>query len=104
VFHSAHCLRFQPSVYYALMGFREEWRGLAERLNQRLIRALDIASILLLDAVILLIGYGLLKLVDSLTDSGNSYFSVAVEISGGTFLLLYLVFIVRDLWDFLQSS
>lgn len=86
------------------MGFREDWRSFAERLNKRLIRALDIASILILDAVILLIGYGLLWLVDSLTYSGNSYFSVAVEVSGGTFLLLYLVFVVGDLWDFLRPS
>lgn len=86
------------------MALREEWYHLGERLNWRLVRTLDIASILLLDAVILLFGYGLIWLVETLTDSGNSYFAVAIEISGGTFLLLYLVFVVGDLWEFLRSS
>lgn len=86
------------------MALREEWRHLSERLNRRLVRTVDIASILLLDAVILLFGYGLIWLVETWTDSGNSYVAVAVEISGGTFLLLYLVFVVGDLWEFLRSS
>jgi len=86
------------------MALREEWSHLSERLNRRLVRTVDIASILLLDSVILLFGYGLIWLVESWTDPRNSYFAVATEVSGGTFLLLYLVFVVGDLWEFLRSS
>ncbi|RMH19494.1 MAG: hypothetical protein D6696_10445 [Acidobacteria bacterium] len=81
-----------------------EWRGLGGRLERRLIRAIDVVSILVVDAIILLFGYGLHWVIEKTTTTDSLLFSVARDISHGTFLLLYLVWVGWDFFDFLKGS
>ncbi len=81
----------------------DSWRDLGQRLRRRLIRTLDVASILLLDSVVLIFGHLLIWVSDATTSSQNKFFVLAKEISHGTFILLYLAWIVWDLWEFLRQ-
>jgi hypothetical protein len=81
-----------------------EWTDLQGRLKRRLIRAVDVASILLFDLVFLLLGYLLTWIVEITTNEGDAILDLARNISHGTFLLLYLVWVVLDLVEFFRDE
>jgi len=83
---------------------RQTWTDLGMRVEKRIISALDVASILLLDSVILLLGFLVVKGAERLADPPNRFFDVVVQISHGAFLLLYLAFAGRHLWEFIKSD
>jgi hypothetical protein len=78
-----------------------EWRGLWERIQRRVIRAADVLSIMALDAVILIFAYIVVRLVGDLAGSGNRFYDAARIVSAAVFLVLYLVWVAVDLWEFL---
>jgi threonine/homoserine/homoserine lactone efflux protein len=83
---------------------RQAWGELGIRLEARLIRSVDLASILFFDAVILLFGYLVIWGVDAVADQENQFFRVAKMISHGAFVLLYLFWVAYDSWEFWQES
>jgi hypothetical protein len=81
---------------------RPEWQQLGLRLEKRLVRTIDVISILLLDAVLLALGYAVIRSAEALSGSGNRYFEVARTMSGMLFLLLYLVMVIYDFKEFVK--
>ncbi len=81
-----------------------EWPDLGRRLKGRLIRVIDVVSILLFDLVVLLLGYLLTWIVETTTTEGDVLLDLARAISHGTFLLLYLVWVVFDLVEFFRHE
>lgn len=79
---------------------RSEWRQFLARVEKRLIRMLDVITILVCDSVIMAGGYGLIRIAEALSGSGNEFFNAARHISAGVFLLLYLVWLYIDLTEF----
>ena len=62
------------------------------------------ASILVFDLVFLLLGYLLTWIVEVTTTEGDALLDMARAISHGTFLLLYLVWVVLDLLEFFRDE
>lgn len=86
-----------------------KWEELGERLQQRLITAIDLLSILISDAVILTAGYFLLALVSwatskPLKDGEAAFFEMAHGISAGLFLLLYVVLVAFHVQEFVSGQ
>lgn len=81
---------------------RPEWQQLVLRLERRLVRTIDVISILAMDAVLLGFGYLVIRGAEALSGSGNKFFDAARVVSAGLFLLLYLVMVAYDFWDFLK--
>jgi hypothetical protein len=79
----------------------KEWTALGSRIELRLIRVIDIFSILLSDTVVIVIGYGVSFVVQRLSNPGSMFFSFAKRLSEGLFLLLYTAMVCKDLWEFL---
>jgi hypothetical protein len=82
-----------------------DWRALWNRVQLRLITALDVVSILICDAVILGAGYVIINLTEHLDGSRWSprvlaFFETARSLSAGLFLLLYVVVVGFHLWRF----
>ncbi len=82
----------------------QEWHELGQRFLRRVIRTLDVITILSLDSVILAFGYVLIRAAAALSGTGSRFFEAAREVSAGLFLLLYLVWIFFDLRDFLKGG
>ena len=78
----------------------KDFGALRERLKHRLIRSVDISSILILDAVILLLGYGLIKFVHLVAVDGTELFQMTEVVSEGAFLLVYVAWVAWDLLEF----
>ena len=85
------------------------WEHFGERVRERGISVLDTLvvvisdllrafSIIIADASILLLGYGVTRFLDRHSDPNNRFFGNVRYVSLGAFLLLYLVFIGRHLW------
>jgi hypothetical protein len=79
-----------------------EWRRLWQRVQRRAIRALDVLSILALDAILLVFSYLVVRIVEALTGSGNRFYDAARAVSGVVLLVLYLAWVGNDLWEFLR--
>jgi len=86
------------------MPIADEWRELWGRIQRRMIRAGDVLSILALDAAILAFAYLIVRLVGALAGSGNRVYDAARTVSAGVFLVLYLVWVAGDVWDFLRRK
>ena len=82
----------------------KEWSEFADRLRHRTIRVLTVVSILLFDAAILGVGYVVIRLASLLSSSGNQFFEFAREASAAVFLLLYLVWVIYDLYDWMRND
>jgi hypothetical protein len=82
----------------------QDWLNFLNRLKRRLIRVLDVLSVMVFDGVILGIGYALVRVAETLTGSGSGFFEAARKISSGVFLLLYVTWVGFDIWDFLKDS
>lgn len=77
--------------------------ALGARFKLRLIRTLDIGGALVLDAVVLVIGFVIIYLTDRLGgDHSNSFFTAARMISHGFFVVAYLVLVAGDLIESLR--
>ncbi|MGA9566985.1 MAG: hypothetical protein WBS19_15800 [Candidatus Korobacteraceae bacterium] len=83
---------------------RQAWTDFGLRVEKRIVSALDVASILVLDAVILLLGFLVIKGAEKVADPPNAFFDVVVQVSHGAFLLLYVAFAGRHLWEFIKSE
>jgi hypothetical protein len=81
-----------------------DWTDLAERLRKRFIRVLDILSILACDLVVIAIGYGVIVIAKTLSSPDSAFFNVAKQISEGVFLILYVVMVSMDCWEFLRRE
>lgn len=79
-----------------------EWRELWERIQRRMVRAADVLSILLLDAILLVFAYLVVSIVEALAGSGNKFYDAARQVSAVVFLVLYLAWVGNDVWDFLK--
>jgi hypothetical protein len=77
-----------------------EFDALLERVKQRLIRVLDVVSILVLDFVMIGLGYLLVRIAGHFANSGSRTFDAARKFSEGLFLLMYLAWVWFDLWDY----
>jgi hypothetical protein len=81
-----------------------EWQRFAEREVRRFIRALDVVSIMSFDSVLVSVGYGFIKLASHFGGSGSQAFEVARKVSEAAFLLIYVAWVIFDLYDFLQEE
>jgi hypothetical protein len=81
-----------------------DFRLLGGRLRKRIIRVLDVVSILVLDSAMIGVGYGLERLLGHLDRSGSKSFEAARKFSEGLFLLMYLAWVVFDLWDYFEGE
>jgi len=81
-----------------------EWSGLRERLEGRLIRVLDILSIMVCDLVVIVIGYAVILAARHLSSPESRFFNTAKQISEGLFLILYVIMVAVDCWEFLKKG
>jgi hypothetical protein len=58
----------------------QEWHELGQRSLRRVIRTLDVITILSLDSVILAFGYVLIRAAAALSGSGSRFFEAAREV------------------------
>ena len=77
-----------------------KWNDFGARLNSRIIRGLDVISILIFDAIIPIIAYLVIRVIDQLQGGENAFFAAAKAISSVVFLLLYVAWIFCDLREF----
>lgn len=80
------------------------WRDLGARIERRLIRTAEVAVILILDAAVVLFVWALIFGVEKLTPGENEFFNVVKDLSHGSILLLYLAWIIWDVWEFLKQD
>lgn len=80
------------------------WGNLGNRLQLRMIRVIDILSILAADFVVVIVGYGIIRLVSTLTEVHSKFFEVAKQISEGAFLLLYGILVFVDIFEFVKEE
>ena len=64
----------------------------------------DVASILLLDAVVIGLGYGLTRVFEHFRHSESKSFEAARRVSEGLFLLVYLAWVVFDLFEYVREE
>jgi hypothetical protein len=83
---------------------RPEWQDLFSRLERRLVRTIDVVSILVFDSVIIVGGYGLIRGLEALSGSSNPFFDAARHVSAAVFLLLYLTWVSQDLIGFWRGK
>jgi hypothetical protein len=81
-----------------------EWNALLHQLQRRLIRTIDVISILISDAIVLVGGYILIVVAERFLRSGNRFIIGAREISGAAFMLIYVAWVFHDVWEFVKSS
>lgn len=81
-----------------------DWLALAKRAERRLIRTLDIFSILICDLVVITVGYTVTSVAKYLSRPGSPFFSAAERISEGMFLIIYAIMVSRDCWEFLTGE
>lgn len=80
------------------------WASLGYRLQLRLIRIIDIFSILAADLVVVVMGYGIIRLVSVLSAVNSNFFDTAKQISEGAFLLLYSILVIVDIFEFVRGE
>jgi uncharacterized membrane protein YozB (DUF420 family) len=81
-----------------------EWSDLGRRAEARFIRVLDILSIMASDLVVIAIGYGVILIASHLSNPDSRFFNVAKNISEGVFLILYVIMVVVDCWEFFKRG
>lgn len=78
-----------------------EWLGLRSRIERRLIRVLDISSILVCDLVVIGFGYAAVSIARHLSSPDSRFFNIAKQLSEAAFLLLYVIMVLVDCGEFL---
>ena len=79
-----------------------DWSELRHRVRRRIIFAIDLASIVILDAVILVLGSCLTLAVEHLTPNKNEFLRIAINFSDGTFLFLYVIVSGFHIYEFVK--
>jgi hypothetical protein len=82
---------------------KPDWRGLWFRTQRRCVTTLDLLEILLFDAIILVFGNGLVHLTSKFIVVGDDVFQVALKLSHGLFLLLYVIVVTFHIVEFVQE-
>jgi len=85
-------------------GPKADWRGLWLRTQRSCITTLDLLRILIFDAIILLVGNGLVQLTSRLGVASDGFFQVALKLSHGLFLLLYVIIVTFHIVEFIQEQ
>lgn len=80
-----------------------EWAHLWARLQRRAIRVIDIATILVCDALINGFGYLIAQVVAS-NKPDNRFLAAASKLSEGAFLLLYVTWVGVDLYEYVRTE
>jgi hypothetical protein len=106
---SVQCLSMasDPTVQAApsepLREEKPDWSGLWIRTQRSCVTTLDLARILLFDAIILFIGKAILYATDKWIQANDQFFKVAHQLSHGLFLLLYVTVagfhVIEFIWD-----
>jgi hypothetical protein len=84
------------------IGQKADWSGLWVRTQRSCVMTLDITRILVLDAVLLAIGYLIIRLTALIAD-GDAFFLVAHKLSHGLFLLLYVILAGFDIVELFKG-
>jgi hypothetical protein len=88
----------------------EDWVKFGERSRKKFVAVLDtlvtivsdlvrVSSIIIGDAFIILLGYKVTEYLEHHSDPKNGFFNDVRHVSLGAFVLLYLVFVGRHLWQ-----
>jgi hypothetical protein len=83
---------------------RSPWQKLLADLELRVVRSIDVIGILVLDAVVLAVGYLVIRGAEILSGSDSRWFAAARLVSEALFLVLYLMLVVYDVLDFLRRK
>ena len=83
---------------------KADWLGLWQRVQTSFISALDVLRILVVDAVTLSFGYGIVQLTSHVTLPGDGFFQIAEKLSHGLFLLLYVILATIHTLAFLKDQ
>jgi hypothetical protein len=91
------------------VGGANKWALVRGRVEDRLITAIDLLSILILDAVILAAGFLMIAQTghlnpDDLPHDAIAFFETARRLSAGLFLLLYVVFVSFHIYRFFTTE
>lgn len=81
----------------------QELEELKTRLARRLANAMDVFSILVLDFIVIAVGYAGIKIAERFAHSGSLFFDAARRLSEVVFLCIYVVWVAFDFLDFLQQ-
>jgi hypothetical protein len=79
-----------------------DWPALWDRIQARTIRVIDVISILLIDAIIIAVGYAFTRFAAHFAHSGSQFFDAARRFSEGAFLLLYVAMVFFDLYEYVR--
>ena len=78
------------------------WPAFRQRSMRRIVVALDVLEIFILDSIVLGISYFVFTVVDSLSHTPpGGFWDTARNISHGFFVLFYLAWLLKDLYEFL---
>ena len=81
-----------------------DWSGLWLRTQRSLVTALDLARILVFDAVILVMGNGLVHLTTKWIDADDGFVKASLRLSHGLFLLLYFILVCAHVIEFFKGQ
>ena len=94
----------ESTVLYSARPMNSEWSDLGRRVEGRFIRVLDILSIMASDLVVIAIGYGVILIASHLSSPDSQFFNVAKHISEGVFLIVYVIMVIVDCWEFFKRG
>jgi len=83
---------------------KPDWSGLWMRMQRSCVTTLDLLRILLFDAIILVFGNGLVQLTSRFVAQGDKFFDIALKLSHGLFLLLYIIIVTFHIVEFIQEQ
>jgi hypothetical protein len=81
-----------------------DWRGLWLRIQRSCVTTLDLFRIMFFDAVILILGNGIVQLTAKFVTENDGFFRVASRLSQGLFLLLYVIVVTFHIVEFFQEQ
>lgn len=97
-------MAIDPPAEAPLVG-KADWSGVWLRTQRSCVTTLDLARILLFDAIILVLGNGVIYLTaKGVPASDNGFLGVAQKLSHGLFLLLYFILACFHVVEFLKEQ
>lgn len=90
-----------PSAQAAI---RPDWSSLWLRTQRSCITTLDLARILIFDAIVLVLGNGVIHLTSRLAAPSDEFFQAAHKLSQGLFLLLYFIVVCFHVVEFIVEK
>lgn len=88
----------------------QKWNSLVNKLESRLIRTLDVSSILIFDAIPASVGFAIMVIINWIaaeikgTNPAGVYFNTLKHIEHGSVVLLFLAWAIYDMYDFFRYS